>query len=269
MALGSGAGRLAAHTPKERRITSWLRRGLVAVALAAISTLLALPAATPASASVACGDIAFPDLPWCYTVQDFSAPNMTGAYMEQHSNYMTPGDYGNNQNIRSYVRFYLNNGNYIETGIRNGYEYWSDGSCHCNAYSIYWLDSVGTGWNQHIYVHTIAHTTPNGVNHRYQISRGPSPNIWKIFVDGQDRGTSTITGDWLGGTMEVGGAVYAPNGSGPSRSDTFDQYRQWINGSGQRLNWNNISSTTITSGAGFNGTTWGHIDHWYWNKPTG
>ncbi len=238
-----------------------------ATVAAAAFAVFSLPAG-PAQAATGCLN------PHCYSVQSYdqSSSQLTGVYISQHNNNMNPG--GSSAaapyHITSETWFTLGNGpdsstnDYIETGLLDGYEFWSDGSCHCGAYAMFWADTrgdTGTQWQ-----HTIANVSPDGTNHSYQISRGPSPNTWYIFVDGNRVGTSTALRSWIGYRMDVGGELYNPSTSQPgSFADTFDIYRQIINASGAHVNWPRESWTSITPG--MNGTDYGQINNWYWNKP--
>jgi hypothetical protein len=67
--------------------------------------------------------------------------------------------------------------------------------------------------------------------------------------------------------MDIGGELFAASTNNPpgSHADTFDMVRKVIDGRGRIVNWPAVSWTHITPG--FNGTNWGRIDHWYWNKP--
>jgi hypothetical protein len=207
--------------------------------------------------------------PHCYSVEAFNQSNyqIAGAYGEWDNLNMNPGSSSasTKYHMSSEMWFTLNSQDFIEMGLFEGYEFWSDGSCSCTAYSQFWADTRVDFNPPHQYQHTILHTTPNGTHHTYKIVRGASPNIWKLELDGHDVGTSTILRNWLGHEVVHGGEFFGPSPyTSGSFADNYNMIRKIIDGNGAIINYPLITGSEIDTN--MNGTDYGQRDHWYWNK---
>lgn len=238
-----------------------------AIALSVVGIVMAalnLQSAAPASASVGCAG-------HCYSTARFDG-SVTGIWGRWNRNYMSP-EVSNDpaEFINSEMWMGLPSGNWVETGLRNGYTVngqWNtyDGSCNCNAYSVFWGDQEPvTGPFPPIYWrHIIANVSPTGQTDTYQISRAATVNQWNIYWNGNPVGLSTVTQAWTGSRQSVGGE-YSGVTSARGVADTFAMEVKYINGSGQAVSWGGPSSTTVTPGAGMWGSSPG-ASRWSWNK---
>lgn len=151
----------------------------------------------------------------------------------------------------------LPGGGWIEMGLKNGYTVngqagtW-DGSCNCNAYSVFWADTQPGGSN--FWRHIVTNTTPTGATDTYQISRAGTVNHWNVYWRGNLVGVSTGTQRWSGEAQQVGGE-YSGSTSARGFADSTDMFTKHINGSGQPVNWGWPSWYRIDGAAGFEGVS--------------
>ena len=251
--------------------TSWWSKfshrviAIVGVMTLASSILLVAPGASADPPNSPCQPG-----PNCYSIAQKTGGNWVGASAAIPRNTTSIGNSSAAfaAHINSEMWMILGNDNYIEIGLRNGYDGVNSatGACNCVAYNQFWAETLGgVQWT-----HVISHTSPNGANDAYEIVRTPGiTNSWLVYLNASQVGSSAA-GSWTAVRVDVGGEFQntscAPAYGG---AVTFDIVAKVRNTS---YVWSNpVWSTNylINTGCGFNGRFDGVAGHWSWNKLNG
>jgi hypothetical protein len=147
-----------------------------------------------------------------------------GAYGEWHSNnmYLDGAHYNLGYHVNEEIWLYTTSSlrQFVEVGLRNGYASWNP--CQCVAYAVFWAE-FDTGGNEH--PHWIANTTPDGINHVYEIQL-TGTNVWSVYFDFNLQGSTSFQTSSVAYEDEVGSEITAPPGvtvGSWAHIDTFDQ----------------------------------------------
>lgn len=205
----------------------------------------------------------------CYSVSKTATDFSYGSSMEGPDTYtaVNPTYAGYWGHFNSEGWSLLDNGDYLEAGIRNGYPV--NGQPYATYY--FWADHQVVGGVDSEYFHPFGTVTFNPDQFNiYSFERCGAIYNWCFYFDGSYWGMSGITanqgGNWAITNLEVGGelasttcnniAAYAPDRlmSGALINTSWVQYTPWLN------------TLQIDSPCGFEGTNHGVIGEWSWQK---
>jgi hypothetical protein len=159
---------------------------------------------------------------------------MYGMWGTWHNNYTVAPSDGNHINNEEWGYTASDESKWVETGLRNGYD--PSDPCNCTAYEAFWADFDNTPGGAGEIRHTIVNTSPDGTSHSYEVQHqcfGCSQ--WNVYYDYNYQATSVLQSS---DTMYDHAAGLEDSEVTPAtHADNFDNYMQYLNGSGSYVNW--------------------------------
>lgn len=201
-----------------------------------VAALLNIAVAGPASASANC-----PSSSHCYSLLRGTGTTFYGAYGTWARTYMkATGASTTNKQWMNSEMWAVNGSAWVETGLTQGYLAPAGGVGYY-AYAAYM--TTGGTYREH----SFGKVTQNAsTTDEYQISRGPSTNVWNVYFDGTLFRTPSV-GFWTVPRIDMGGEVNSTNAS----ANTFTMYAKGINSSGSRVN---LGTETTSVNSQLNGS---------------
>lgn len=229
--------------------------------------LTGLIVATPAHADENCYTV------HCYAVAQTPDAFSLGTVFQAPDAYLAvnPTYAGYWSHINSEAWSLLDNGDYLEAGIRNGYT--TSAGCSCYGTFYFWADHTVVGGTDTEYFHQFGTVTinPNQQN-VYKFVRCGAIYTWCFLFDGTQYGTSTRTGDqggnWNIRHLQIGGEVAATTCANTAvAANNRLMYGYLIN-----TNWVQVpapaTALQIDTDCGLTGSTGGVSGDWSWQKGT-
>jgi len=165
-----------------------------ALALASLGLLSSMPSPAAAFASSCIPQ-------HCYSVARYSSTGIYSAHLlENREPLWATNVYQNGAHLNSEMWLEMQDGSYIEAGIRYGDDSNSTGQpCNNVCYDLFWSE---TNWYGAYHRTIVANTTPTGYRDEWAIGR--YAGSWIIKLNGNLVGTATYATDPVSKTLEVG-----------------------------------------------------------------